>query len=176
VRFAVAFLIGLLLAMAGGVGALYAYDQQYVGRVLPGVRVGNVDLSGLDPATAAEQLRLAYAALGEGELVLTGPEGDRTIAYADFGRGPDVDAMLAEALAVGRDGTTVDRAIANVRTAARGVTLTPRVTYDPDALAERIVDFADSLARVPVNASVAVVDKTKFVVQSGADGRLAGEV
>ena len=35
-RFGVAFLIGLIAAMALGVGALYAYDQQYVGRVLPG--------------------------------------------------------------------------------------------------------------------------------------------
>ncbi len=172
-RFAVAFLVGLLLAMAGSVGALYAYDQQYVGRVLPGVRVGGVDLSGMDPATAAEQLRLAYASLGEGELVLTGPDGDESISYADFGRGPDVEAMLAEAMAVGRDGNAVDRVIADARTALNGVVLTPRVTYDPDALAERIVGFADSLAREPVDASVTVVDKTKFVVVPGADGRLA---
>ena len=40
-----------------GVGALYAYDQQYVGRVLPGVRVGAVDLSGLDAAAAARPAR-----------------------------------------------------------------------------------------------------------------------
>ena len=61
-RFFVAFLVGLLLAMAGGVGALYAYDQQYIGRVLPGVRIGDVDLSGLDAAaavgTVAARLRL----------------------------------------------------------------------------------------------------------------------
>ena len=31
-RFATAFLVGLILAMALGVGALYAYDQQYQGR------------------------------------------------------------------------------------------------------------------------------------------------
>ena len=33
VRFAVAFLVGLLLATVAGAGALYAYDQQYIGRV-----------------------------------------------------------------------------------------------------------------------------------------------
>ena len=61
-RFGVAFLIGLIAAMALGVGALYAYDQQYVGRVLPGVNVGGVDLSGLTEAeasaTLAERVRL----------------------------------------------------------------------------------------------------------------------
>ena len=172
VRFAVAFIVGLLLATVVGVGALYAYDQQYVGRVLPGVRVGNVDLSGLEPAAAAERLRTAYASLSEGEITLKTPEGKTTISYADIGRGPDVDAMLAEAVAVGREGNPVERIIADARTAIRGVTLEPRVTYDPDALAERIVAYADSLAREPVEASVERV-KNRFVVHSGVAGRLA---
>lgn len=172
-RFAVAFLVGLLVALGVGVGALYAYDQQYLGRVLPGVRVGGVDLSGLDPAAAADRLRTEYASLSEGKVTLRGPLGGRTISYAEIGRGPDVDAMVTEALRVGRDGNAVDRAIADARTALRGVVLTPLVTFDPDALAERIVGYAEDLAREPVEASVKVVDKTKFVVAPGADGRLA---
>ncbi|MGP1674296.1 MAG: VanW family protein [Candidatus Limnocylindrales bacterium] len=172
-RFAAAFLVGLLVALGVGAGALYAYDQQYLGRVLPGVRVGGVDLSGLDPATAADRLRIEFASLGEGEIKLTGPAGGRTISYAEIGRGPDIEAMVTEALAIGRDGTAVERAIADARTALRGVVLTPRVTFDADALAERIVGYAEDLAREPVDASVAIVDKTKFVVSLGADGRLA---
>ena len=172
VRFAIAFIVGLLLATVAGAGALYAYDQQYVGRVLPGVRVGAVDLSGLDPTTASERLRETYGSWGEGEIVLTTPAGDTTISYADIGRGPDIEAMLAEAMAVGRDGNAVERVLADARTAIRGVTLEPRVTYDPDALAERIVAFADSLARKPVDASVETVDK-RYVVHAGVAGRLA---
>ncbi len=172
VRFAVAFLIGLLLATVAGAGALYAYDQQYIGRVLPGVRVGAVDLSGLEPAVAAERLRDAYASLGEGEIIVKSPRGSTSISFADIGRGPDVDAMLAEALAVGREGNPVERVIADARTAIRGVTLTPRVTYDADALAERIVAYADSLALEPVDGSVQAV-KTRFVVHAGVAGRLA---
>jgi len=171
-RFVVAFIVGLLLATVVGVGALYAYDQQYVGRVLPGVRVGTVDLSGLDPAAAAERLREAYGPLGQGEITLKTPEGKTSISFADIGRGPDIDAMLAEALAVGREGNPIERVIADARTAIRGVTLQPRVTYDADALAERIVAYADSLAREPVEASVQRV-KTRFVVHSGVAGRLA---
>jgi hypothetical protein len=40
VRFALGFVVGVVLALLLGVGALYAYDQQYSGRVLPGVRSG----------------------------------------------------------------------------------------------------------------------------------------
>ena len=43
-----AFFAGLIAATALGAGALYAYDQQYTGRIVPGVRIGNVDLSGPD--------------------------------------------------------------------------------------------------------------------------------
>ncbi|MEJ7696743.1 MAG: hypothetical protein WKF78_09065 [Candidatus Limnocylindrales bacterium] len=71
-RFTIAFLIGLIAALGLGSGAMYAYDQQYAGRVLPGVRIGSMDLSGLDRATAAERIRTSYAALGEGEVVVQG--------------------------------------------------------------------------------------------------------
>ena len=174
-RFTVAFIVGLLLATIAGAGALYAYDQQYINRVLPGVRIGAVDLSGLDEAAAAERLRQAYASMGEGEIVLTTPAGETTISYADVGRGPDVDAMLAEALAVGREGNAIERVIADARTAIRGVTLEPRVTYDADALAERIVAYADSLARDPVDASVEKIEN-RFVVHAGVAGRVADPV
>src|SRR5262245_52273499 len=40
-RFGVAFVLGVLLAVGIGVGALYAWGQQYAGRVLPGVSVGS---------------------------------------------------------------------------------------------------------------------------------------
>ena len=65
-RFGVAFLIGMLAALAIGVGALYAYDQQYVGRILPGVKVGDVNVSGMTEAEASAALSTAYAPLGEG--------------------------------------------------------------------------------------------------------------
>ena len=109
-RFAVAFLVGLLAAMALGVGALYAYDRQYIGRILPGVAIGSLDLSGHDPATAAAAIREVYGYLGEGSVTFATPDSERTISFADIGRGPDVDAMVAEALAVGRDGNAVGSA------------------------------------------------------------------
>jgi vancomycin resistance protein YoaR len=171
-RFAVAFLVGLISALAVGVGALYAYDRQYSGRVLPGVRVGDVELSGLDPASAADRLRAAYGSLAEGSITITSPQAKRTISFASIGRGPDVEAMVDEALGVGRDGNAIDRAIANTRTAVRGVTLTPRVTFDADAFADEVLEFAESLARRPIDAYVSVVDKTTFTVIPAVEGRL----
>ncbi len=172
-RFAVAFLIGLMLALAVGVGAMYAYDQQYLGRVLPGVSAGAVDLSGLDPTTAADRLRAEYASLSEGEVVLIGPEGEHSIPFESFGRRVDVDAMVADAMAIGRDGNPVERVIADARTALRGATIEPRVTYDPDALAAQISDYAASLAKRPKNAAVVRPEEGAFQLVPGAAGREA---
>jgi vancomycin resistance protein YoaR len=171
-RFAVAFLIGLIASMAIGVGALYAYDRQYVGRILPGVAVGSLDVSGLDAVAAGAAIRQVYGYLGEGSVTFKTRDSVRTVTFAEIGRGPDVDAMVAEALAVGRDGNAAERFIADARTALRGVSLTPKVTFDADALAEHGLAFADSLAREPQDAWVAVVDK-EFAVVPAIDGRLA---
>jgi len=65
-RFAVAFLVSLIAAAALGTGVIYAYEQQHAGRVLPGVRVGEVDLSGLDREAAVAKLSDAYASFAEG--------------------------------------------------------------------------------------------------------------
>ena len=171
-RFLVAFGVGLLVAFGIGVGAMYAYDQQYVGRVLPGVRVGTVDLSGLEPAAAAAQLQATYGELSEGEFVLAGPDGPITIPYAELGRRPDIDAMVAEAVAVGRAGNPIEQVIADARTAWRGVALTPRVTFDAEATAERLNALGTRLDHQPTNAGVVPVgEEHKFRILPGKPGR-----
>jgi vancomycin resistance protein YoaR len=171
--FGVAFLLGLTAALVLGVGALYAYDRQFAGRILPGVHIGDVDLSGLTAEDARAELQRAFGSLSEGRLVLTGMGGEHVISYAEVGRGPDLDAMLAEAIAVGRNGTPVDRAVANARTAVRGVFLEPRVTFDAAKLAEWITAVADSLHTVPADARVEAAGMGQFHVVEGSAGRTA---
>ena len=153
--FGSAFLIGLAATLALGVGGLYAYDQQYSGRVLPGVRVGSVDLSGLDRDAARERLLAAYATLGEGSVILEGPEGDIAIPYAELDRGLDVEPLLDAALAVGRAPSPIDRAVAQARTVIEGVILEPSVRYDPGALNVAVVRAVTPLVVAPVDATLA---------------------
>lgn len=153
--FGLAFVIGLGATLAIGAGGMYAYDQQYVGRILPGVHVGSVDLSGLDRDEARQQLLAAHAALGEGSLVLEAPGAEITIAYADLDRGLDVEPLLDAAMAVGRAPSPVDRAVAQARTAIEGVALEPAVRYDAAALNAAIVKAVTPLVVAPVDATLA---------------------
>src|SRR5258705_5875689 len=84
-RFIAAFFLGLLAVLSIGVGALYAWGQQYDGRVLPGVRVGSIELGGLTHQQAEAQIASAYGWLANGQIILTGPDGQKaTIGYADL--------------------------------------------------------------------------------------------
>jgi hypothetical protein len=102
-RFGVSFVLGVMLAVGIGAGALYAWGQQYDGRVLPGVRVGTTEVGGLTREQAEAAIANAYGWLGSGQITLTGPDGQMpAISYADLGRGPDTSALLDAALVAGR--------------------------------------------------------------------------
>ena len=64
-RFGVSFVLGFLLAVGIGAGVLYAWGQQYDGRVLPGVRVGSTELGGLTREQAEAAIANAYGSLGD---------------------------------------------------------------------------------------------------------------
>src|SRR3954451_11706503 len=89
-RFGLSFVVGFVVAVGIGAGALYAWDRQYDGRVMPGVHLGSADLGGLTRDEAGAAIASAYGSLGNGQITLTGPDGQTTtMSYADVGRGPD---------------------------------------------------------------------------------------
>jgi vancomycin resistance protein YoaR len=156
-RFAAAFIVGLLAMIAViGVG-LAAYGAVYEGRVLPGVRVGDADLSGLDRQQAGTALAEAYTEFGEGRVLIRTDAGDVSVPYREFSRRPDVEAMLDAAFAEGRTGNPLDRALTEVRTALDGRTLAPRVAFDEVALAAAVDRRLARLERAPSDARIATV-------------------
>ena len=169
-RFLFAFLFGLLGAVALGAGALYAYDLQYEGRILPGIRVGNVDLSGMSPAEAKAKLDAAYDSFDAGEVVLKSSSGTRRISYEQLGRRLDLDALVAEAVAAGRAGGGVERVLGSAQTAIRGITIEPRVVYDAAAIQTAVDEIADKMDFEPVDATVKG-GKGGFTFAPGSDGR-----
>lgn len=173
-RFGISFVLGILLAVGIGAGVLYAWGQQYDGRILPGVRVGSIDLGGLTREQAEAEIASAYGWLGTGQIALTGPDGQETsISYADVGRGPDPSALLDAALAAGRQDAPLPNLIGAPRAAIHGVTLDTAVAvaYDRAKLAAAIDTFATSIDEAPVDASVSAGQGGTFSVSPASDGR-----
>jgi vancomycin resistance protein YoaR len=174
-RFAIAFLAGIVLVIGVGAGALYAYGQQYTGRVLPGVKVGGVDLAGLTVDQARDKLAEGFEDLGGGLVTLTGPNGEVVIGYGEIGRRPDVDAMLASALTAGRQGEGVADLLGAPQTALRGVTLEPVVTYDEAKLADAVAAVAATIDRDPVDATLVKAENGDFVLTESVEGRVVDQ-
>ncbi len=171
-RFGVSFVLGVLLVVGIGTGILYAWGQQYDGRVLPGVRVGSTELGGLTRAEAEAAIANAYGSLAAGQITLTGPDGQTTtIGYADVGRGPDTSAVLEAALAAGRQGEPLADLIGAPQAAIHGVTLDSAVTYDHAKLAAAVKTLASTIDQVPVDASVSAGQSGTFSVSPAKDGR-----
>lgn len=171
-RFAVSFVLGILLVLGVGVGAMYAWGQQYDGRVLPGVRIGDTDLGGLTRDQAEAKIAAAYGWLGQGQITLTGPEGETTtITFADLGRGPATTALLDAALQAGREGEPFAELIGAPRTAIHGVTIDSAVAFDHDKLAAAVDSLASTIDQTPVDASVSMGQGGTFDVSPAKEGR-----
>jgi len=170
-RFSFAFLFGVALVVGVGAGALYAWGQQYDGRVLPGVHVGTTDLSGLTRDQAQAVIAKAYASLGAGKITLTGPDGPVTIAYADVSRGPDTAAILDAALAAGRGGEPLANLIGAPQAAIHGVTVASAVTYDRAKLTAAVDALAATVDQPATDAAVTADPASGYTVAAAKDGR-----
>ena len=174
-RFFVAFLISMLAVLGVGASALYAFDRQYTGRILPGVTVGGIELAGMTSEEAGARLEQAFSSFSQGRAVLASGSKEMEIDYADIDRRADIEGMVAEAMAVGRSGNAVERIILDARTAIRGVEIQPRVLFDEARLARYVQTYAGVLNIEPRDASV-TSGKDGFKVVEGVDGRTADRV
>ena len=118
--FAVAFVVGAVATFLILSAVAFGFTGQYNTRVLPGVHVGSVDLSGMTHDEAIAELKSSYAYLGQGEVTLTTPVGATTITYQQVDRGPDVEAMVDAAMAVGHTGSSIEDAAIMIHTAVLG--------------------------------------------------------
>jgi vancomycin resistance protein YoaR len=171
-RFGAAFVFGLLAILAIATGAMTAFERSYEGRILPGIHVGSVDLTGLSTAQAATRLNAAYGSLTDGELAVVGGDASTSINYSDVGRRLDVDAVIAEAMAVGRPGSLAERIAVDLRTMVGGHDIELRATLDEAKLRTAIESVARGLAITPVDALVTTTE-SGFAVTRGIEGRAA---
>ena len=119
-RLAFGFLLGLVLVGGAAAAGPVRVGPSYEGRVLPGVSAAGLDLTGLDRAQATAALDKAYDAVTTGRVVVETEAGDVSVPYAQFGRRVDTAAMVDAALRAGRDGTTAERALGEIRLALDG--------------------------------------------------------
>jgi vancomycin resistance protein YoaR len=163
------FVVTAVLGGAAVVGGLAVLHERQSGRILPGVSAAGVDVSGMTPDEARAALQARLADLSAGSVIIRSGLGTTSIAFADVGRLPDIDAMVAEAAALGRGGTWLDETIAGIRTQLRPETVALRLGYDHDRAAAAVAAYAERMTLNAVDASV-VSGTAGFAVIGSIDG------
>ena len=165
VRFLVGTAIGIVLVVAGVVWL----GQSYAGRILPGVSIGSVDVSGLTPAQAQAALDSAFGGLEQGSVTVRTPATPLVIPFGDLGRHVDNARMIDAAMAAGHGGTDLDEALAVLRGLLRPVEVPVAIDYDHAKLDAALSSLTAQSRREPVDASLEVVD-FRYLVGGQVDG------
>jgi vancomycin resistance protein YoaR len=137
-RAARAPLLAAVIVVALVVGLVGADTATSAGRIRHGVKVGDVDLSGLTPAAATVRLQAAAGAIQQRPIEVAAGNASTSLRRAEAGVVLDVRATVAAAMAVGRHGV-LDRD----RLAAwtRGVRVPWRAHVDAARLSRLLEDL-----------------------------------
>lgn len=165
-------LFGFALGVLVVLGSLMAFRQAYQDRILPGVRIGDLDVGGLTPAEAQAAAVDAFGRLEAGEIEVRSSRGSAVIAFSDVGRWVDVEAMVERAVAVGRGGSPFDEAIAGLRLLVRPQTMPAVVGFDPARLESALASFARRTHVPAVDAAVSDTPRGYRVERSAEGARL----
>ena len=159
----VILLIGTLLMGAG-------YSLLYKDRILPGVSVGSVDVSGLSLSSAAQKIsdQIGYPAKGAIHMV----DGQKTwtITPIQLGYFVDSPASAERAMREGRDGFIFTRLLKQISVRLAGVNLAPVYVHDERSTQQVLVQIANEV-NLPVKEASLQLDGLKINVESGSNGR-----
>ncbi len=113
----------VLVAFGGAAYAGFRYERSHADRIMPGVTIGGVDVSGMTRTEALDAVRGAAAETLSRSLTLTVGQEHWTVTPKTLGRRAAVSAAVREAMSAGAQLSTLDRAWHRVRDEAIGVSV-----------------------------------------------------
>ncbi len=168
----------LLAAVLAGatlfVGAILlwviSYQLVYAGRIFPGVSVAGVDVSGLDPQSAALRLSQTLSYPINGKIVFR--DGDKAwiASPAQLGMVFDASDSARAAYALGRSGGLFGALAGQVRARAFGDDVPPVIIFDQRVAYQYLQGLATQIDQPVIEAGLHL-EGTNVVAQAGQTGR-----
>ena len=149
--------------------AFAAESLASAGRIHPRVQIADVSVGGMTQSRAAEVLEEQMSERFEEPVTLVFEEQSWSLESSQVAAVPQVDAMVAEAMAVGRTGGIGERAADRFSTWVQGGQLDPIVAADAEALAA-VIDSIDTSVSVPPKDATILIEGTSASLQPAAVG------
>jgi lipoprotein-anchoring transpeptidase ErfK/SrfK len=152
------------LVLIGGAVGVYAYDSAHKDQIADGVKVGSVDVGGLDRDQAARRIQHQLVApLHRPVFVKLGSERYRLPA-SHLKIHADVEGMVDEAIDESQSWGLPGRVFREVTGGAVNQTVQPEVSYSQVAVADFVRHVTKKIDREPQDASVAPTGDSLNVV------------
>jgi hypothetical protein len=153
-RVTVPIVLGVVLLLGGGAYAAYRYDAANADRLLPGVRIAGIDVSGMsrDEATVALQDRVTSELDRQIEVVA----GDQTwqVTPRQLGAVASVDRVIDRALALNDKQTWPERVYRRMFDRPVDYSANLRIRRDGEEMKAFLEDVAQAVNVEPSNAAV----------------------
>lgn len=147
---------GFLVAIALLAGGMFLYDAGREDRIAEGVKVGGIDLGGLDRAAATAKLESEVAARLQEPLRARYEDRRFTLTAKRAQIAVDVQTTVDQALAASRADGILTRTFRGLTGGTLDEDLDVSVTYDRAAVDEMIERVAKTLDRPAVDADVEI--------------------
>jgi lipoprotein-anchoring transpeptidase ErfK/SrfK len=149
-RFTLAFV--LLVVLLGG--SAYAYDSASADRLAAGIRIGGVDVGGMDRTAAAQRLHELVVAPQRRSLRVHAPKRTWVLTAAQLRVTADVDDALDSAVARSRRGWIGARVARSLSGGRVRASLPLKTHYAPGVLPRLVAEVAAANYVAPVDATV----------------------
>jgi lipoprotein-anchoring transpeptidase ErfK/SrfK len=148
----------LTTMLAGAAYAGYRYEQNRAARILPGVRIAGIDVSGMTLAEARNAIAGPVRSILSRPIQITAGDRSWDLSPAVLGAHVDVDAALNQAIAVSQGFDWASRLYHRVldKPVQRSIELP--VSYDDTVVASFVHKVAGDLIKAPRDAYLDFVD------------------
>jgi lipoprotein-anchoring transpeptidase ErfK/SrfK len=157
----------LLLVLAGGAVAAYAYDSSREDVIANGVTVAGVDVGGMDAAVAREVVERRLREPLEQPIAVVRGKRRFNLSAEDAGVQADVAGMVDAALQRSRSGSIFARVTRDLSGSEENADVAARVTYDQAAVNRLVKRVAKGLNREARDADVDFPSMEKVEGQNG---------
>lgn len=147
-----------------------SYQLVYAGRIFPGISVAGVDVSGLDPQTAAVKLSDTLSYPINGKIVFR--EGDKAwiASPAQLGMVFDASSSARKAYQLGRSGGMFGALSGQIRARGFGYDVPPVIIFDQRVAYQYLQGLASQTDQPVVEAGLHL-EGTNVVAVAGQTGR-----
>ncbi|MEX0984641.1 MAG: L,D-transpeptidase family protein [Actinomycetota bacterium] len=160
----IAIAVATLSVVAGaGAYAAYRYEQMRADRILPGVRIDGVDVSGMTRGEAQRAVRLLTRRTLGRELTVSVGAASWTTSAAELGQRAAVGDAVDRALALSAELGTFDRFVHRFRDDPLDVDIDLAYSEALPGIAPLVKEMAASVALAPRDARIAMTEDASDV-------------